>query len=146
MDRNGRVPVEPDLSIAAHPEVLVIGDLASLRRPNGKMLPGIAPVAIQQGQAAAENIWRSVQGVPRRPFHYFDRGTMATIGRAAAVAEIRALHLSGLPAWIAWLVVHIFFLIGFQNRLLVMVQWAWSYVSYERGARLITGPWRADEC
>ena len=110
------------------------------------MLPGIAPVAIQQGQAAAENIWRSVQGVPRRPFHYFDRGTMATIGRAAAVAEIRALHLSGLPAWIAWLVVHIFFLIGFQNRLLVMVQWAWSYVSYERGARLITGPWRADEC
>ena len=146
VDRNGRVPVEPDLSIAAHPEVLVIGDLASLRRPNGKMLPGIAPVAIQQGQAAAENIWRSVQGVPRRPFHYFDRGTMATIGRAAAVAEIRALHLSGLPAWIAWLVVHIFFLIGFQNRLLVMVQWAWSYVSYERGARLITGPWRADEC
>src|SRR5438874_1622287 len=146
VDRNGRVLVEPDLSIAGHPEVLVIGDLASLRRPNGKMLPGIAPVAIQQGQAAAENIWRSVQAQPRRPFHYFDRGTMATIGRAAAVAEIRALHLSGLPAWIAWLVVHIFFLIGFQNRLLVMVQWAWSYVSYERGARLITGPWRADEC
>ena len=146
VDRSGRVLVEPDLSIAGHPEVLVIGDLASLRRPNGKMLPGIAPVAIQQGQAAAENIWRSVQAQPRRPFHYFDRGTMATIGRAAAVAEIRALHLSGLPAWIAWLVVHIFFLIGFQNRLLVMVQWAWSYVSYERGARLITGPWRADEC
>jgi NADH dehydrogenase len=146
VDRSGRVPVQPDLSIAGHPEVLVIGDLASLRTSKGKMLPGIAPVAIQQGNAAAENIWRSVQGRPRRPFHYFDRGTMATIGRAAAVAEIRALHLSGLPAWIAWLVVHIFFLIGFENRLLVIVQWAWSYVSYERGARLITGPWRADAC
>ena len=146
VDRSGRVPVQPDLSIAGHPEVLVIGDLASLRTSKGKMLPGIAPVAIQQGNAAAENIWRSVQGRPRRPFRYFDRGTMATIGRAAAVAEIRALHLSGLPAWIAWLVVHIFFLIGFENRLLVIVQWAWSYVSYERGARLITGPWRADAC
>jgi NADH dehydrogenase len=146
VDRSGRVPVQPDLSIPGHPEVLVIGDLAALRGSNGKMLPGIAPVAIQQGNAAAENIWRSVQGQPRRPFRYFDRGTMATIGRAAAVAEIRALHLSGLPAWIAWLVVHIFFLIGFENRLLVLVQWAWSYVSYERGARLITGPWRADPC
>jgi NADH:quinone reductase (non-electrogenic) len=146
VDRSGRVPVQPDLSIPGHPEVLVIGDLAALRGSNGKMLPGIAPVAIQQGNAAADNIWRSVQGQPRRPFRYFDRGTMATIGRAAAVAEIRALHLSGLPAWIAWLVVHIFFLIGFENRLLVLVQWAWSYVTYERGARLITGPWRPDEC
>jgi NADH dehydrogenase len=146
VDRSGRVPVGPDLSIAGHPEVLVIGDLASFRRSNGKMLPGIAPVAIQQGNAAAENIWRSVQGEPRRPFHYIDRGTMATIGRAAAVAEIRALHLTGFVAWLAWLVVHIFFLIGFENRLLVMVQWAWSYLSYERGARLITGPWRADTC
>jgi NADH dehydrogenase len=146
VDRSGRVPVQPDLSLADHPEIFVIGDLASLRKSNGKMLPGIAPVAIQQGNAAADNIWRSVQGQPRRPFHYFDRGSMATIGRAAAVAEIRAVHLSGLPAWIAWLVVHIFFLIGFENRVLVIVQWAWSYFSYERGARLITGPWRADAC
>ena len=141
VDRSGRVPVAPDLSVPSHPEIFVIGDLASLRDARGKMLPGVAPVAIQQGQAAAENIWRSVQGKPRRRFHYVDRGSMATIGRAAAVAEIRALHLSGFLAWVAWLVVHIFWLIGFENRLLVMVQWAWSYLSYERGARLITGPW-----
>ena len=146
VDRSGRVPVQPDLSIAEHPEIFVIGDLAALRDSKGKMLPGIAPVAIQQGNAAADNIWRSVQGQPRRPFHYFDRGSMATIGRAAAVAEIRALHLSGFPAWMAWLLVHIFFLIGFENRVLVMVQWAWSYFSYERGARLITGPWRSTTC
>jgi NADH dehydrogenase len=146
VDRSGRVPVQPDLSLADHPEIFVIGDLASLHKSNGKMLPGIAPVAIQQGNAAADNIWRSVQGQPRRPFHYFDRGSMATIGRAAAVAEIRALHLSGFPAWMAWLLVHIFFLIGFENRVLVIVQWAWSYFSYERGARLITGPWRPQAC
>jgi NADH:quinone reductase (non-electrogenic) len=143
VDHSGRVPVQPDLTVAEHPEVFVIGDLASLRQSNGKMLPGIAPVAIQEGEAAAENIWRSMHGQPRRAFRYVDRGTMATIGRAAAVAEIRALHLSGFPAWLAWLLVHLFFLIGFENRLLVMVQWAMSYFSYERGARLITEPWRA---
>jgi NADH:ubiquinone reductase (H+-translocating) len=141
VDRSGRVPVQPDLSVAGHPEVFVVGDLASFRQTNGKMLPGIAPVAIQEGEVTAENIWRSTRGEPRRPFRYFDRGTMATIGRAAAVAEIRALHLSGILAWLAWLVVHLFFLIGFENRLLVMVQWAASYFSYERGARLITGAW-----
>jgi NADH:ubiquinone reductase (H+-translocating) len=146
VDRSGRVPVQPDLTVAAHPAIYVIGDLASLRATNGKMLPGIAPVAIQQGETAAANIWRTVQGQPRRPFHYFDRGSMATIGRAAAVAQIRALHLTGLLAWLAWLTVHIFFLIGFENRMLVIVQWAWSYLSYERGARLITGPWRANPC
>jgi NADH dehydrogenase len=141
LDRSGRVPVQPDLSVAGHPEVFVIGDLASFKEPNGKLLPGIAPVAIQQGAAAAANIHRTARGVPRKPFHYLDRGTMATIGRAAAVAEIRRLHLTGVVAWLAWLVVHIFFLIGFQNRMLVLLQWAWSYLSYERGARLITGPW-----
>ena len=146
VDRSGRVPVQSDLSVAGHREIFVIGDLAAFRQSNGKMLPGIAPVAIQQGNAVAENIWRAIQGQPLRPFHYFDRGTMATIGRAAAVAQIRALHLSGFLAWMAWLVVHIFFLIGFENRLLVIVQWAWSYLSYERGARLITGPWRDDAC
>jgi NADH dehydrogenase len=141
VDRSGRVPVQPDLSVAAHPDIFVIGDLAAFQERNGTLLPGIAPVAIQQGQAVAENIWRAIAGQPRRAFHYFDRGSMATIGRAAAVAEIRRLHLTGLLAWLAWLTVHIFFLIGFQNRVLVLVNWAWSYLSYERGARLITGGW-----
>ena len=143
VDRSGRVHVRPDLSVADHPEVFVVGDLAVLSGSNGKPLPGIAPVAIQQGEAAARNILRSIAGEPRRPFRYFDRGSMATIGRAAAVGEIRRLHVSGVVAWLAWLLVHIFFLIGFENRVLVVMQWAWSYLSYERGARLITGPWHA---
>jgi NADH dehydrogenase len=145
VDRSGRVPVQADLSVVGHPEVFVVGDLAAFKQSNGKMLPGTAPVAIQQGQAAAANIWRSVAGRPRRAFRYFDRGNMATIGRAAAVADIRGVHLAGTLAWLAWLVVHIFFLIGFENRLLVLVQWAWSYLSYERGARLITGGWHVGE-
>ena len=146
MDRSGRVPVQPDLSVAGHPDVFVIGDLAALNDPSShKPLPGIAPVAIQQGTAAANNVWRRASGQPTQPFRYFDRGTMATIGRAAAVAEIRGLHLWGPVAWLAWLVVHIFFLIGFENRLLVLFQWAWSYFSYERGARLITGEWQAGQ-
>jgi NADH:ubiquinone reductase (H+-translocating) len=145
VDRSGRVVVESDLSVVGHPEIFVVGDLAMFRAPHGKLLPGIAPVAIQQGQAAAANIWRSIRGQPRRAFHYVDRGTMATIGRAAAVAQIRALHLSGFLAWLAWLGVHIFFLIGFENRLLVLIQWAASYLSYERGARLITGGWHGGQ-
>ncbi len=143
VDRSGRVAVQLDLSIPGHSDVFVIGDLAACRQPNGMLLPGTAPVAIQQGEAAADNIWRSIAGEPRKPFSYFDRGSMATIGRAAAVAEIRGLHLSGFVAWLAWLLVHLLFLIGFENRLLVLVQWAASYVSYARGARLITGPWQA---
>lgn len=142
VDRSGRVPVQPDLSLAAHPEVFVAGDLALLRQPDGKSLPGLAPVAIQQGEAAAENIWRSITGRRRRRFHYFDRGTMATIGRAQAVAEIRGIHLTGFVAWLAWLFIHLLLLIGFENRVLVLIQWAASYVSFERGARLITGPWQ----
>jgi NADH dehydrogenase len=145
VDRSGRVPVESDLTIPGHPEVAVLGDLALFKEANGSTLPGIAPAAIQQGQHAAANIWRQIQGQPTRPFHYFDRGTMATIGRAEAVGTVRGLHLSGFVAWLAWLVIHIFYLVGFENRLLVLVQWAWSYLSYERGARLITGPWHADE-
>jgi NADH:ubiquinone reductase (H+-translocating) len=141
VDRSGRVPVLPDLSVPGHPELFVVGDLAVFTQPNGKVLPGIAPVAIQQGAAAAANIGRVARGQPTQEFHYHDRGTMATIGRAAAVAEIHRLHLSGLLAWLAWLVVHIFFLIGFENRMLVLLQWAWSYLSHERGARLITGGW-----
>jgi NADH:ubiquinone reductase (H+-translocating) len=145
VDRAGRVSVQPDLTVPGLPNVYVIGDMAVLNDSKTGLLPGIAPVAIQEGEAAAANILRSVHGQATKPFHYFDRGTMATIGRAAAVAQIRALHLSGLLAWLAWLVVHIFFLIGFENRMLVIVQWAWSYLSYERGARLITGAWQAGE-
>jgi NADH dehydrogenase len=143
VDRSGRVPVEADLSAPGHPEVFVIGDLAAFRQRNGKLLPGLAPVAMQEGEAAADNIWRSINDQRRRAFHYFDRGSMATIGRAAAVAEIRAIHLSGFVAWLAWLFIHLLYLIGFENRLLVLIQWAASYISYERGARLITGPWQA---
>lgn len=139
VDRAGRVLVQPDLSIPAHPEVFVIGDLATLADESGKMLPGVAQVAIQQGDFAAKAIARDLQHQPRRNFHYHDKGSLATIGRAAAVAQFPHFSLSGYFAWLAWLFIHIFFLIGFRNRLLVMIQWAWSYLTYERGARLITG-------
>jgi NADH:ubiquinone reductase (H+-translocating) len=139
VDRAGRVLVQPDLSIPGHREVFVIGDLAALSDENGKMLPGVAQVAIQQGNWVAETIARDLENQPRRNFHYHDKGSLATIGRAAAVAQIGKLALSGYFAWLAWLFIHILFLIGFRNRLLVMIQWAWSYLTYERGARLITG-------
>ncbi len=139
VDRAGRVLVQPDLSIAGHAEVFVIGDLAALQDEHGKMLPGVAPVAIQQGDWVAETIARDLEHQPRRNFHYRDKGSLATIGRAAAVAQFGKFELSGYFAWLAWLFVHILFLIGFRNRLLVMIQWAWSYLTYERGARLITG-------
>ncbi len=137
LDRAGRVQVEADLTIPGHPEAYAVGDLAAFNQ-GGKPLPGVAPVAIQEGRAAADNIWRSVRGEPRRAFWYRDRGTLAIIGRGAGIADLGWIHLSGLPAWLAWLFIHIFFLIGFQNRLLVMTQWAWSYVTYQRSARLIT--------
>ncbi len=139
IDRAGRVIVQPDLSIPGHPEVFVIGDLASLQDEHGKMLPGVAPVAIQQGKWVARTIARDLEHQPRRNFHYNDKGSLATIGRAAGVAQFPGFNLSGYFAWLAWLFVHIFFLIGFRNRLIVMIQWAWSYLTYERGARLITG-------
>ena len=139
VDRAGRVLVNPDLSIPDHPEVFVIGDLASLKDESGKMLPGVAPVAMQEGTAAARNIQRDLQGEPRQPFHYHDKGNLATIGRSAAVAQFGKLHISGFIAWLSWLFIHIFFLIGFRNRMIVLIQWAWSYFTYERGARLITG-------
>ena len=139
VDRAGRVFVRPDLSIPGHREVFVIGDLAALQDENGKMLPGVAPVAIQQGDWVAETIARDLEHQPRRDFRYHDKGSLATIGRAAAVAQFGKFELSGYFAWLAWLFVHIFFLIGFRNRVLVMIQWAWSYLTYERGARLITG-------
>ena len=143
VDRAGKVPVNPDLSLPAHPEVFVIGDLAAAKDEQGKLLPGVAPVAIQQGKFVAKLIREEVRLATRlksRPqFHYWDKGSLATIGRAAAVAQFGKIHISGFIAWLSWLFVHILFLIGFRNRLLVFIQWAWSYVTYERGARLITG-------
>jgi NADH dehydrogenase len=138
-DRAGRVLVQPDLSIPGHPEVFVVGDLASLKDEHGKQLPGLAPVAIQEGKYVAKTIHREIAGRPRENFHYWDKGTLATIGRAAGIAQFGKIHISGFIAWLSWLFIHIFFLIGFRNRLLVFIQWAWSYVTYERGARLITG-------
>ena len=138
-DRAGRVLVNPDLSIPGHPEAFVIGDLASLKGPDGKPYPGVAQVAIQMGVHAVKNILRSTEGQPMRPFVYHDLGNMATIGRAAAVADFGWLRLHGLIGWLAWLFVHIFNLIGFRNRLLVMIQWAWAYTTYQRSVRLITG-------
>ena len=139
VDRAGRVLVNPDLTIPGHAEVFVIGDLASLTGPDGKPYPGVAQVAIQMGAHAAHNIMRAVEGQPLRPFRYKDLGNMATIGRASAIADLPAVQLKGLIGWLAWLFVHIFNLIGFRNRILVMIQWAWSYVTYQRAVRLITG-------
>jgi NADH dehydrogenase len=138
-DRAGRVLINPDLSIPGHPEVFVIGDLASLKDSAGKLLPGVAPVAMQQGTWAAKNILRDIQHESRENFHYRDKGSLATIGRAAAIAQFGKVHISGFIAWLAWLFIHIMFLIGFRNRMIVLIQWAWSYLTYERGARLITG-------
>jgi NADH dehydrogenase len=139
VDRAGRVLVNPDLSLPGNPNVFVIGDLAALKDEDGHWLPGVSPVAIQEGTATAHNIGRDLQGEPRKIFHYWNKGSLATIGRAAAVADFGRIHISGFLAWLAWLFIHIFFLIGFRNRLIVMIQWAWSYLTYERGARLITG-------
>ncbi len=139
VDRAGRVMVEPDLSIPGHPEVFVIGDLATMKDAAGKPLPGLAPVAIQQGRWLAKLISADLTGKPRKPFHYHDKGSLATIGRAAAIGQIGKVHISGYLAWLAWLFIHIFFLIGFRNRILVMFQWAWSYFTFQRSARLITG-------
>ncbi len=143
LDRAGRVLVERDLSIPGHPEAFAIGDLCSFTGADGRPLPGLAPVALQQGRAAARNVLHHLAGEPTDAFRYRDRGSMATIGRAAAVAVVGRLRLSGLPAWLAWLFVHIAFLIGFRNRFLVLFEWAWAYISWQRGARLITGPWRS---
>jgi len=139
LDRAGRVLVNPDLSIPGHPEIFVVGDLASLKDKNGQLVPGVAPAAIQEGKATARNIARDLQGKPRQNFHYVNKGSLATIGRAASIAQFGKVHISGFIAWLSWLFVHIFFLIGFRNRIIVLIQWAWSYFTYERGARLITG-------
>ena len=134
LDKAGRVAVEPDLRLPGAPEVFVIGDLASV--PG---VPGLAPAAIQGGRHAAKSIVRLIEGEQPEPFKYLDKGQLATIGRNAAVAQIGPLHLEGFFAWLMWLVVHILTLIGFRNRFFVMSEWAWVYLRYERGARLITG-------
>jgi len=142
-DRAGRVLVNPDLSVPGHPEVFVVGDLASITYDDGKAVPGLAPAAMQEGKWAGRQIKNDLAGKPREPFHYVDKGTLATIGRAAAVADLPwGIHISGFFAWLAWLFIHIFFLIGFRNRLAVMFDWAWSYFTYTRSARLITGETR----
>jgi NADH dehydrogenase len=137
-DRAGRVLIQPDLTIPGYANVFVIGDLASLNGEDGRPLPGVAQVAIQMGRHAAKNIVRSIEQQPSRQFVYNDYGNMATIGRASAVADFRWLHLKGYMGWLAWVFVHILNLIGFRNRLVVMVQWAWSYFSSQRAIRLIT--------
>ena len=139
LDRAGRVIVQPDLSIPGHPEAFVIGDMAVFTHQTGHPLPGTCPVAIQQGRHVAMNIRRRLNGQSIEPFRYVNRGNLATIGRAHAVADLGRIRLSGLPAWLAWLFVHVFFLIGFRNRFIVIFEWAWAYFTYQRGARLITG-------
>ncbi len=138
VDRVGRVIVEPDLSVPGHPEVFVAGDLASYTHQTGKPLLGVAQVAKQEGKHAARNIGRRIRGEPTTPFHYVDPGNMATIGRAAAIADFGWLRVSGYLGWMLWLFIHILFLIGFRNRLSVMLQWAASYLTYQRSVRLIT--------
>src|SRR5947199_2818418 len=145
VDRIGRIVVNEDLTIAGHPEVQVIGDLANFSHQTGEPLPGVSPVAMQQGRHAARNILRMIRGDKPRPFRYFDKGSMATIGRNKAVADLKFFHLSGFPAWLAWLFVHIIFLVGFRNRLLVLIQWAWAYLTFDKGARLITRNFQSEQ-
>jgi NADH dehydrogenase len=139
VDRAGRLEVLGDLSLEGHPEVLAIGDMVTVRQPDGTalVLPGVAPVAMQQGRYAARAIRDRLAGREPKRFKYIDKGNLATIGRARAVADIKGLHLSGFLAWVTWLVVHLWYLIGFQNRLLVVIRWAFSFISHGRGARLI---------
>ena len=142
-DRAGRVVVNEDLTIPGHPEVYVVGDLAVFKTREGRTLPGVAQVAMQQARHAAENIARTINGEPRTPFVYRNLGDMATIGRNSAVGDLPWVRVKGYPAWLLWLFIHIFQLIGFRNRLSVMTQWAFSYMTYQRAVRLITGepPW-----
>jgi NADH dehydrogenase len=138
-DKAGRVPVQPDLTVPGHPEIFVIGDLAVVRGQDGQPLPGVAQVAIQEGRHAARLIEARLAGRSLPPFRYKDLGIMATIGRASAVAVIRRVHLWGYPAWLAWLFIHLMWLVQFESKLLVLVQWTWNYMTRNRSARLITG-------
>ncbi|PYQ63230.1 MAG: FAD-dependent oxidoreductase [Acidobacteria bacterium] len=139
LDAAGRVRVEPDLSIPGDDRIFAIGDVATLDSAAGNPLPGVAPVAMQQGRHVAENVKRDLAGLPRRPFRYRDKGSLAVIGRAEAVADLGKVRISGFLAWLAWCFVHILYLVGFRNRAVVLFEWAWAYVTHQRGARLITG-------
>jgi len=145
IDRVGRVIVNQDLTIPGHPEVQVIGDLANFSHQTGQPLPGVSPVAIQEGRHAARNVLAMIDGGKPQRFWYFDKGSMATIGRNKAVADLKLFHLSGIPAWLAWLFVHVIFLVGFRNRLAVLFQWAWAYFSFNKGARLITRNFQSEQ-
>jgi NADH:quinone reductase (non-electrogenic) len=140
-DRAGRVTVEPDLTLPGHPEVFALGDMVRVRKPDGApvVLPGVAPVAMQQGRYAAKVVLARLRSRETQPFRYRDKGNLATIGRAAAVADLKGLKLSGFIAWFVWLTVHLFYLVGFQNRVLVLIRWSVSFFTRGRGARLITG-------
>ncbi|MBK9155984.1 MAG: NAD(P)/FAD-dependent oxidoreductase [Chloracidobacterium sp.] len=138
-DRAGRVKVEPDLSIPGYPNIFVIGDMASLLQESGEPVPGVSPAAMQMGTATAKNILREIKGRPRANFTYVDKGSMATIGRSKAIAQLFGMKFRGFIAWLMWLFLHVVFLIGFRNRLFVLMGWFWAYLTRERSARLITG-------
>lgn len=144
VDKAGRVIVNEDLTIPGHPEVQVIGDLANFLHQGGKPLPGVSPVAMQQGRHAVRNILAMIDGRKPQRFRYWNKGSMATIGRNKAIADLNFIHLSGRPAWLVWLFVHIIFLVGFRNRIAVLMQWAWAYVTFNKGARLITRNFQAE--
>lgn len=143
IDRAGRVQVQPDLTLPGHPEVFVLGDLAAVLQENGKPVPGVAPSAIQMGQFAAASILRELKGEARTAFRYRDKGSLATIGRSSAIADIKGYKMSGFSAWLTWLFVHVLFLIGFRSRIQVLWEWFWAYITFQRGARLITGQSRS---
>jgi NADH:ubiquinone reductase (H+-translocating) len=143
IDKNKKVIVGGDLSVPGHPEIFIAGDLALFKDTYGKLVPALAPAAIQEGRHAAGNILRLIDKRPTAEFKYSDKGTLATIGRSAAVADLGRLKLSGTVAWIMWLFIHIFFLIGFRNRFIVIIQWAWAYMTFHSYSRLITYPWKA---
>ena len=144
-DRSGRIAVQPDLSLPGYDHILVVGDLAQIIQPNGKQVPGVAPAAMQMGRYAASRVRDMIAGRPSKPFTYFDKGSLAVIGRNAAVADLNVLKLSGLPAWLIWAFIHIHFLIEFGNKMIVSTQWAWNYLTRKRGARLITGKFTPEE-
>ena len=145
VDKTGRVLVNADLTIPGHPEVQVVGDLANFPHQSGQPLPGVSPVAMQQGRHAAENIMGMIGGERPRRFWYWDKGSMATIGRNKAVADLHAVHLTGFPAWLVWLFVHVLFLVGFRNRVAVLLQWGWAYFTFNKGARLITRNFQSEQ-
>jgi NADH dehydrogenase len=148
LDRAGRVAVEPDLALPGHPEAFVIGDLAAVFQGPGRPLPGTAPVAIQEGQAAARAILATLRGAPRAAFRFRDRGSMASIGRGRAIAQIGPLRMAGFPAWLAWLLVHLMLLVGYRNRILVFIEWVMAYLTTQHRSRLILArfrPWKGSD-